>query len=410
MTMKKPKQKGETQKNADTDKKGSHKPDSSTVALLIVGSDNALHQDSPARRRALLYAACVSQYHVVVYGRGKPHQTAPLGTNGSVNSTSRSNIFQSFYEAYKKGCEVVNAHKEAQWVVSAQDPFESGLIAYAIARKTGAALHLQLHTDPEALAWKLSKKNRVRDIIYRFLAPRADAMRVVSERAKHSAIAHGATAERILVIPIVSDDEAVLSSGVDIRGAYKEAGEIILAMGRLSHEKGFDLLVEAMRDITVARPSALLLLVGSGPELDSLKRRVEWLGMAHAVRFIPWVRDVGAYLDAADVVVMPSRFEGWGLVACEAASHGKAVVMTDTGCAGEVIVNNESGVVVPPEDADALGEAIIRVLADSPFRKRLEKGAKVRASTLVTNSTVMELHKESWETAYRHGTNDQKKG
>ena len=389
--------------------KGSHKVDSSTVALLVVGTETGLHEDTPARRRALRYGAMLARYDAVAYGKGNSTQVTLLGENGSVTDAQKSNIFRSFYEAYKKGCAIIGAHKEAQWVVSAQDPFESGLIAYAIARKTGAALHLQLHTDPEALAWKLSKKNRVRDIIYRFLAPRADAMRAVSERAKHSAVAHGATAERITVIPIVSDDEAVLSSGIDIRGAYKEAGEIILAMGRLSHEKGFDLLVDAMRDITLSRPSALLLLVGSGPELDSLKRRVQTFGITHAVRFVPWVRDVGAYLDAADVVVMPSRFEGWGLVACEAASHGKAVVMTDTGCAREVIVNDESGVVVPPGDADALGEAIVRVLADVPFRKRLEKGAKVRANTLVTNDKAMELHKESWETAYRHATQTETK-
>jgi glycosyltransferase involved in cell wall biosynthesis len=317
------------------------------------------------------------------------------------------NPLGSFKAAYDAGVALIATMPEVHWVITAQDPFESGLIAYAIARKTKSALHLQLHTDPEARAWKDSKKNRVRDLIYRFLAPRADAIRAVSERAKHSLVHHGADASRITVVPVVSDEATTTHSthsSVDIRAAYKEASEIILAMGRLSHEKGFDVLIEAMRSVSLARPSALLLLVGSGPEEHALKKRVLRLGLSSYVRFVPWVRDVAAYFRAADVVVMPSRFEGWGLVACEAARHGRVVVMTDTGCAGEVIVDGETGLVVPPEDPGALSDAITRVLSNDAFRGKLGTSAEARARGLVTNTMAIELHKESWETAYRHAT------
>lgn len=402
MTMKKPKQPVKTKKSARAKEEGSHEPNPSTVALLVVGTDQTLHEDSPARRRAIRYAKSVSQYDVIVYGRGVSTKSTPLSVQGSVIDTFSPNVFVSLYRAYQKGCELIRMAPERPWVVSAQDPFESGLIAYAIAKKTGAALHLQLHTDPDALAWGSSKKNRLRNIIFRFLAPRADAFRVVSERAKSAALSRGANTAQMHIIPIVSDDDARTPSRVDIRGAYKEAGEIILAMGRLSHEKGFDLLIDAMRAISVARPSALLLMVGSGPEEHALKRRAERLGIARFIRFVPWVRDVSAYLYASTVVVVPSRFEGWGLIACEAAGHGKVVVMTDTGCAGDVIIDNETGIVVPPEDVDALSGAVIKVLANDALRDRLGMNAKRRASNLVTNSQARKLHQESWENAYHN--------
>ncbi len=377
-------------------------PNPSTVALLVVGTERSLHEDSPARDRALCYGSFLDRYDAIVYGVGVSEKVSPLGENGSVTDVLRSNILQSFYHAFQKGVAIITSAPEKQWVVSAQDPFESGLIAYAIAKKTGVALHLQLHTDPGAPAWMRSKKNRVRDLLFRFLAPRANALRVVSERAQRSAIAHGADASRITTIPVISDGTKTTPSGIDIKSAYKDAGEIILAIGRLSHEKGFDILLESMRQIMLARPSALLLLVGSGPEEHPLKKRVHRLGLSSAVRFVPWVRDVDAYLTAADVVVMPSRFEGWGLVACEATRHGKVVVMTDTGCAGEVVVDGETGVVVPTEDPDALADAVIRVLASDALRAKLGEEAQRRYPSLVTNEAAMKLHKESWETAYRH--------
>jgi len=408
MAMKKPKQRVKSEETRAAKQEGSHMPNPSTVALLVVGTERGLHEDSPARRRALRYGEFLKRYDAIVYGKGESAKVSPLGENGSVTDVLVPNIFLSFYHAFQKGVAIISASPEEEWVVSAQDPFESGLIAYAIAKKTGVALHLQLHTDPGASAWIRSKKNRLRDLLFRFLAHRADALRVVSERAKRSALAHGADASRIVVIPVISDEESPRPSGIDIKGAYKEAGEIILSMGRLSYEKGFDVLLESMRVISTRRPSALLLLVGSGPEELALKKRVARLGLSSAVRFVPWVRDVDAYLKAADVVVMPSRFEGWGLVACEATRHGKVVVMTDTGCAGEVIVDGATGVVVPPEDRDALSDAVIRVLSDDAFRTTLGTEAQKRYPSLVTNTHAMKLHKESWETAYRHAKENKK--
>jgi len=408
MTMKKPKQPVKAKKSTRAKEKGSHEPNPSTVALLVVGTEKALHDDTPARKRAEEYARRVMRYDAIIYGKGTSKRTSPIGEHGSANDVLEPNMFMSFYRAYQKGVAIVSASPLCEWVITAQDPFESGLIAYAIAKKTGSALHLQLHTDPDAIAWAQSKKNRIRNIIYRFLATRADAFRVVSERAKQSALARGADAARMHIIPVVSDEDTRAPSGVDIRGAYKEAGEIILAMGRLSHEKGFDLLIDAMRSIRIARPSAILLLVGSGPEEHALKRRAERLGVSPAVRFVPWVRDVSAYLQASDVVVIPSRFEGWSLIACEAAIHARAIVMTDTGCAGEVIVNDETGIVIPPENVETLSDAVIRLLANGALRDRLSTNAKRRAGGLVTNEQAIKLHQESWETAYRHANQEKK--
>jgi glycosyltransferase involved in cell wall biosynthesis len=120
---------------------------------------------------------------------------------------------------------------------------------------------------------------------------------------------------------------------------------VVAGIGRFAYEKGFDVLVRAMALL----PGATLLLAGDGPE----GRRLRRLARGVDVRFLGWVDDVDLPLAAADVVAVPSRREGLGLVALEAAARGRPVVATGVGGLPEVAAN-----LVPCDDPEALGRAL----------------------------------------------------
>lgn len=144
-------------------------------------------------------------------------------------------------------------------------------------------------------------------------------------------------------------------------------GPLIGAVGRVEPQKGFDILIRALREIE----GATLVLVGDGRDrvrLDELAHRV---GVADRVLWTGWSEDPRNYLASFDVFALPSRFEGFPLVALEALLARAAVVATDVGSVAEAVRDGETGLLVPAEDPSALAHAIRRLLADDDLRQRL---------------------------------------
>ena len=134
---------------------------------------------------------------------------------------------------------------------------------------------------------------------------------------------------------------------------------LVLALGRLHPNKGFDVLLHAL----AALPDVVLWLAGSGPLDSELRALVARLGIAARVRLLGWRGDVAALLAAADVVVCPSRHEPLGNVVIEAWANRTPVIATAAQGPAALIRDGESGLLVPIGDADALAAAIARMIA-----------------------------------------------
>ncbi|MBA3365237.1 MAG: glycosyltransferase family 4 protein [Actinobacteria bacterium] len=159
-------------------------------------------------------------------------------------------------------------------------------------------------------------------------------------------------------------DVVVIPSGVDIPphpGEEAEPPEILFA-GRLSREKGILELLQASE-------GARLVVAGDGP----LRRQVP-----QALGFVPHEELDRLYARAA-VVACPSRREGFGVVCAEAMAHGRPVVATSVGGFLDLVVDGETGVLVPPGDVRALRAALLRLLSDRDLRRRLGTAARERA-------------------------------
>jgi glycosyltransferase involved in cell wall biosynthesis len=151
---------------------------------------------------------------------------------------------------------------------------------------------------------------------------------------------------------------------------------VVLAMAKLLHRKGLDLLLAAFARLPDDR--ALLVLAGSGPEEAALRAQAAQLGLRERVRFLGHRDDTGDLLAAADLFVLPSRAEGLGVAALEALAAARPVLATAVGGLAEVVVDGRCGVLVPPEDVPALAAALQRLRGDEPLRQRLAAAGPAR--------------------------------
>jgi glycosyltransferase involved in cell wall biosynthesis len=146
---------------------------------------------------------------------------------------------------------------------------------------------------------------------------------------------------------------------------------VLMLVGRLEPQKGHRILLQAMPDVRREFSSVRLVCVGTGSLENDLMRFVGELGIESAVRFVGFQADVAEWFKLADITVLPSFYEGLPLVAIESLAAAKPVVATAVDGSGEVVVDGETGLTVPPGDPQALSAAICRLLRDVELRKRL---------------------------------------
>lgn len=166
----------------------------------------------------------------------------------------------------------------------------------------------------------------------------------------------------------------------------------VVCVGRLARQKGQDVLLAAWPAVRARVPQAQLVLVGDGPDSETLRNQADG-----AVVFAGHRTDVAEWLVAADVVVFPSRWEGMSIGLLEAMACGRSIVATDVPGATEAL-GDVSGPLVPPEDPDALAAAIATKLQDPgraasegrAARERVEQSFPLTA----TRAGVAELYEE----------------
>jgi glycosyltransferase involved in cell wall biosynthesis len=168
--------------------------------------------------------------------------------------------------------------------------------------------------------------------------------------------------------------------------AAPSAAPVVLLPGRFGREKGQDVLILAVPTVLRQHPAARFVLLGrdDGREADRCRLLADRLGVAHALDIREWVADPRPVFREAAIVALPSRSEGFGRVLVEAALLGKPVVASRVGGIPEVVLDDTTGLLVPPADPTALADALIALLADRDRRVRLGEAARARALRLFT--------------------------
>jgi glycosyltransferase involved in cell wall biosynthesis len=224
--------------------------------------------------------------------------------------------------------------------------------------------------------------------LFGLVTGRAAAVLCISRAVADSLLPYCMDAERIVLIPNGIDlspfdslrDRASVLTVLDLaQHLTPSAQRLIVSVGRLAPEKGFDVLAKAAPSVLEACPDACFVLAGEGGERERLAALVRAHGMAERFLMPGHCPDVPGLLSAADVVAVPSRSEGQGLVALEAMAARRPVVASRVGGLTETVADGVNGVLVPPENPAALADALIRLLRDEPARLRMGEEGRARA-------------------------------
>lgn len=178
---------------------------------------------------------------------------------------------------------------------------------------------------------------------------------------------------------------SVVPNGVDLdhyRAPHDETlpdkgAPLVVCVGRLCRQKGQDVLLRAWRDVYEAVPGAHLVLVGDGPDLAALRASAP-----RSVSFVGSVASAAAWYRAADLVVLPSRWEGMALAPLEAMACGRPVVVTDVGGSAESLAPGHAPLcLVPPDEPGELARAITHLLTNPALRTVLARQGHEHVST-----------------------------
>ena len=307
------------------------------MRVLNLGLDNlVLDPQSSVANRLLEYGGLVDEYIVIVPDGEKKVQG--LSDKVTVYGSGGANKIIQLFKTCRLARKLIREKKFD--VITVQDQYYLALLGWRLAREFGIGLELQIHG--------LEKYSGIRKVIARFVIPRAGVIRAVSERLKKRLVDEFGVAEnKISVVPIFSDVGCRMSDvGFRISdfGSRNKERFVFLTVGRLVEIKNISLQISAFKELLKKNKNIELQIVGAGPFEDVLKK--EAVGIEQ-IKFIGWKNDLEEYYKNADVFLLTSNYEGWGMVIIEAASYGLPIIMTDVGCAGEVIKNNESGLIVP---------------------------------------------------------------
>ncbi|MEK7546072.1 MAG: glycosyltransferase family 4 protein [Patescibacteria group bacterium] len=206
---------------------------------------------------------------------------------------------------------------------------------------------------------------------YAALSRLADVV-TVSAAAADSLAAAGIPRGRISIVP----------PGISPRPAISgnPGAPVIGAISRLSREKNVALLLKAFALVAKEIPETTLRVFGDGPERETLATLAETLGIASRTSFLGHVPDAGTRCGEFGVLAVPSSRESFGLSALEAMACGTPVVAARVGGLPELIIDGETGMLVPPEDERAMADALIKILRDRELAARLGEAGRARSA------------------------------
>lgn len=221
--------------------------------------------------------------------------------------------------------------------------------------------------------------------------------------------------QNLLRAGVRADDIALIYNAVDAaqpppadRGFLRREfnlpadSTVCLAVGRLVRVKGYDVLVEAMKQVSDQKRNITCVIVGDGEAREELTRQIHEAGLDGRVILAGYLprETIASALASCDVFAMPSRYEGTPIAVLEAAAMACPILASDAGGIPELVANEEHALLVQPEDPSALAQGLIRLGADRAFARRLGENAQRRVrekfSLEAQVAATMDAYRKAW--------------
>ncbi len=365
--------------------------------VTISTSRNILKSGSRDRARMRMYAGYLEHLHIIVLTRRSHgfHENMHEG-NLHVYPTNSSSTIMMLFNAFRLAHRVLRDRKGNDGVtITVQDPLELGLIARVLSRIHRVPYTIQIHGDYYSRYWTQGSIVRsVRRCLIPYVLHAASKIRVVSLRVADSLRLRGFPNEKIVVLPIRPELDMFLK----VARPPKNETFTILTVSRFAREKNIPCLIRAFSRALQDHPGMQLRIVGEGGEYARIQHEIVSLGIESSVRCEPWTDTIAEHMASADVFVLASLHESYGLVLIEALATGTPVITTDVGCVGSVVKDGEHGIVVPVQDEERLYHALVRMYTDETFR--ISAGENGRALGKQLSSMTEEMYAKEWVAAH----------
>lgn len=214
--------------------------------------------------------------------------------------------------------------------------------------------------------------------IFLYMCKRANRMIILSKTMEDELLKEGINSFQITLIYNGVDLTRFkeMKEKIKFRGNLNiEDKKTIIYTGRLSHEKGVDFLIHSFSKLDI-RAGCQLLIVADGPEREDIIRIIDHYRLSKSVVMINEVDDIAIYLNAADLFVLPSRFEGLSNSLLEAMACGLPVISTRVGGSVDIIKDGINGLLVDVDDEQQLNHAMSRILKDSLLTYEMGRNAR----------------------------------
>lgn len=195
----------------------------------------------------------------------------------------------------------------------------------------------------------------------------------------------GSSTDSVILYNINDETDIIVKAGAF--SVEKAAAVTFLTVGRLSYEKGNDRLLEACKMLRESGYAYKLWLVGEGPERANLEKRVKGYGLENYVEFWGFLSNPYPHMRAADVVVTPSRYEGFSTVVTEAMILGKPVVTTPCSGMHEILGDSEFGLITE-DSVEGIYQGMKRMLEDAELRAHFARKAAIRGKDFSKDKLV----------------------
>lgn len=377
------------------------------MEILSISTERRIFdKESEVHSHAFSYSELFDELHIIVFNTKKnlkiDTEKNQYGEKLFVYPTNSLSRWFYIFDAIKIGKKII---KEKQLnrnnsYITAQDPFETGLVGWFLSLKSKVKLNIQIHTDIFSPYFKKGHiLNILRIFISKFVIPKADSIRVVSKSIKDSVInKFNVDKNKITILPIIVDKEKIINSEIveDLRKKYPQFNFIFLLISRLEKEKNILTIIKSFANVVKNNPRAGLIILGDGNWRNILEKLVRSHKLGVNVIFEGWKNDANSYLKTADALVSASFYEGYGMIFIEAVLCGCPIISSNVGIIKEEFKNWENALICGATDEKCFLIAMTKLITDTNLKSKIIENAKK-----ILNEENIILDKEKYLKKYK---------
>jgi glycosyltransferase involved in cell wall biosynthesis len=347
--------------------------------LLMVSTDRKIFEEGSAvRARQAEYAKGWEEVHIVVFDKSKKNEVVIAPNCWAYSTKSRFKFLYPF-DAMRLGRFIME--KRGITDITCQDASLTAMVGVSLKRRSNGktsnavTLEIQVHEDIGSPNYSFNWTNKIRRFLALNYLPKADHIRVVSNRIKEFLIERlgppaGGEDSKIEVRPIAVDTEAIKNAPIiasaNLHKKYPQFDKVVLMAGRLEPEKNVELAIKTWPLVIEKHPKAGLIIVGDGSLKSRLERQAKGLkaSAGEAIIFESWVDKptLISYYKTADLFLNTSLFEGYGMALIEANAAKCKIVSTDVGIVGDTLKDGHNSTSVVDWNKQSVAGGIIKAL------------------------------------------------